>query len=119
VLSNIQIPVITRFATYAIMLLSLKEHKKAILGTVTTGDFITGRARADRAKRATAVEAGPVHEDIQEAEDALDEGSTLCDMCACPEELAGRFRSAYGNATSPQFWSAAEVRAPLNLGPSK
>jgi hypothetical protein len=76
------------------MLLSLKEHKKAILGTVTTGDFITGRARADRAKRATAVEAGPVHEDIQEAEDALDEGSTLCDMCACPEELAGRFRSA-------------------------
>jgi hypothetical protein len=80
------------------MLLSHQEHKKAILGTVTSRDFITEGARADRAKRAKAVEAGPVHEGIHEAESALDEGATLCDMSACPEQLAGRIRSPHTNA---------------------
>jgi hypothetical protein len=80
VLSNIQIPVITRFATYAIMLKSLKDHRNAILSTVTSSDFLVVASKAAKDQRAATIDEGPVQEEIQDAEDALEEGATLCQV---------------------------------------
>lgn len=92
------------------MLESLKTHKKAIVATVTSADFVTAAGKASKDKRAAAFDEAPVHEAIEAAEAELEEEASFSAINSCPDQLTGRYKSAFCNATSETFWASCNVR---------
>jgi hypothetical protein len=108
-LSQLQLPVLTRFSSNALMIQSLIRHKDAILKAVASEDFVQAAVKAaKKAPRDTPSEEG-VHPALAEAEELLQEGDSLFNKASCPSELSGRFAGVWKNVNSAEFWAALQV----------
>jgi hypothetical protein len=108
-LSLLQLPVLTRFSSNALMIQSLVRHKDAILKAIASEDFVQAAVKAaKKAPRDTPSEEG-VHPALAEAEELLQGGDSLFNKASCPSELSGRFAGVWKNINSAEFWAALQV----------
>jgi hypothetical protein len=109
-LSQLQLPVLVRFSSYAIMLQSLLKYRSELVSAVATEEFLTAANKATKRNKAFQPPLEQVHEVLHVAEEELerDELHSFDDRRA-PAELAGRWKGVYQAVMSEPFWDAAEV----------
>jgi hypothetical protein len=109
-LSQLQLPVLVRFSSYAIMLQSLLKYRSELVSAVATEEFLTAANKATKRNKGFQPPLEQVHEVLLVAEEELerDELHSFDDRRA-PAELTGRWKRVYQAVMSDAFWDAAEV----------
>jgi hypothetical protein len=111
-LSQLQLPVLERFSSYAIMLESMLKYRHALVSALLSEDFLVASSKAFKRWRDTGFvsPSEQVHEVLLAAEEELEQDGEHSFQCTTPDELCGRWACVYQAVLSEDFWLAAEMR---------
>jgi hypothetical protein len=110
-LSQLQLPVLVRFSSYAIMLESMLKYRHALVSAVLSEDFLVASSKAFKRRKNTgcAPPSEQVHEVLLAAEEELEQDGEQSFQRTTPDELCTPWARVYQAVLSEDFWLSAEV----------
>jgi hypothetical protein len=108
-LSQLQLPVLVHFSSYAIMLQSLLKYRSDLVSAVSTEEFLTAASTASKWSKGLQPPHEQVHEVLLVAEEKLDHDDEHIFDCSAPSELTGKWERTFQAVMSAAFGHAAEV----------
>jgi hypothetical protein len=108
-LSQLQLAVLSRFSSNALIVQSLIRHKDAILEAVASEDFVQAAVKAAKKAPRDTPSDEDVHPALAAAEELLQKGDSLFNKASCPSELSGGLAVVWKNVNSAEFWAALQV----------
>jgi hypothetical protein len=109
-LSQLQLPVLVRFSSYAIMLRSLLKYRSELVSVVASEEFLMAASKATKRSKGFQPPLEQVHEVLLVAEEELDrDDQHSFDDRSAPSGLIGKWKRVYQAVMSEAFWDAAEV----------
>jgi hypothetical protein len=111
-LSQLQLLVLVRFSSYAIMPESMLKYRHALVSAGLFEDFLVPSSKAFNRRKDTGFvpPSEQVHEVLLAAEEELEQDGKHSFQRTTPDELCGRWARVYQAVLSEDFWLAAEVR---------